>query len=156
MSVSWGVVPVVPEVYEWLAQLGYEANGTISRYPTVAELWQVLQSFDNLPVEKRYVNSKVGNQDLWELVLGIINSSQYAHMLGHVDENDHYRFHFWGSACREMTMVEILRRLAVICGPLIIFDDFSATPLLVRADLTDVDGAIQEWQERFAARNPLF
>lgn len=150
MSVSWGVVPLIPEAYDWLQRFGYDAKSKVGRYPTFDELWQVLRSFEPMPTEK----TQEGDMDLWSLTLGEFGSSYYAHLIGYDDGTNQFNFHFFGSGCREITMVEILQRLAVICGPFVIFDHMSATPLLVDADLEDIATSIQKWQELFAARNP--
>ncbi len=142
MSVDWGVVPIVPEIHTWLQEKGCNLPTNLeSRYPTLAETLAVLESLDDLPVIKKNFS---GN--LWELTVGTFGSSRYAHILGSVEEDGLFDFHFWGS-CQEETMVQILKRLASICGPLVIFEGMAATPMIVTQDV-NVEEALEEWLKR--------
>jgi hypothetical protein len=143
MAVSWGVTPVVPEALDWLLKAGYESPPLDSRYPTLDELLAVLTSFPNLPVRTdTYPN------DMWEIGVGVLYSSEYAHILGTIHGDDLFHFHFWGSGCREETMIQILKALTPICGPLILYESFAATPLLI-TPTTDLQAALADWNERY-------
>ncbi len=142
MSVEWGVVAIVSEAHSWLRERGYNPSNLESRCPTLEEMLGVMENFDGLPVTK---DNFSGN--IWELTVGTLGSSRYARILGSVKEDGLFQFHFWGSSCQEETMVQILKRLASICGPLVLYETAAATPLIVTQDL-DVEEALEEWQKR--------
>lgn len=143
MSISWGVVPVVPEALDWLQKAGYEFLKPHSRYPTLDELLTALESFHNLPLRK-----EESPNDLWNIVIGILDSSHYAHILGSIRDDGLFHFHFWGSGCQEETMVQILRALTPACGPLVLYEKICVTPLLITAT-TNLQEALAEWNERY-------
>jgi hypothetical protein len=150
MSVSWGVMPVDPEehegMYEWLRDnAGYEAT-TQGRYPTLEEMLAVLHSLDISPVqqdppeiddETHLIELSVGNP---------YTTDRYAQMLGHIDGDNRYEFHFLGST-DTWALLKILRGLAETCGPLVCYDTYTVTPVVVTAT-TDVDQALADWQAR--------
>ncbi|MCP4367649.1 MAG: hypothetical protein GY797_05995 [Deltaproteobacteria bacterium] len=144
MSVDWGVVPIVPEIQDWLKENGFVIEISETRYPTFDELIVVLETF-NLPVKKDQIK-----ENLFDIVVGEINSDQYAYILGSI-EKDGFEFHFWGSSCQEQTMLEILKRLSVKCGALVIYESIAATPLVVDAK-TNIEKAIDEWNHRIRER----
>ncbi|GAB4438992.1 MAG: hypothetical protein Fur0044_35620 [Anaerolineae bacterium] len=95
MSVDWGVVPIVPEAYEWLQEAGYNISGLQSRFPTLEEMLLVLESFnDSLPITRSNYSD-----DSWTLTVGTSESSQYACILGSVQGDGLFHFHFFGSNC---------------------------------------------------------
>src|SRR5215217_5517651 len=110
MSVSWGVLPLdpnLPGLVDWLQGEGFDVPFSVSRYPTLEELLEVLKIFDGEPIEQHHI---VNN--LWEVTVGQLYSDTYAHMLGSVEQTDLYDFHFWGSGCRNTTMLSILKHLS--------------------------------------------
>lgn len=148
MSISWGVIPCDPSTsgfYEWLQSSGEEppALDQPGRYPTPAELLSVLETFKPLPVE----NDPVKPGGLWEVTLGEPDTSNYAYMLGSIKEDGIFHFHFYGSHCQETTMLAILQRLSIVCGPFAIFDHMTATPVFVTPQLS-IDQAIERWNTR--------
>jgi hypothetical protein len=146
MSVSWGVVPVVSEIREWLQQAGYEPPTLDGRYPTLDELLAVVESFSDLPIEKESYP-----YDSWTIMIGTLYSSHYARILGSVHGDDLFHFHFWGGGCQEETMARILKALTPICGPLVLYESLAATPLLI-TETTNLEDALAEWNKRYRER----
>src|SRR6266508_6181690 len=145
MSIDWSVLPldpVIPELVEWLQHENIAVPDLHGRYPTLDELVNVLAMFGDVPVQLERLN-----EQLWNVVLGELNSAIYAHMLGTVNGDGIFDFHFLGSACQETTMLEILKRLSSSCGPLILYEPVAGTPVLVTSTI-EVDGALKEWQQR--------
>lgn len=151
MSVSWGVVPFDPadaDVMRWLQEKRVAAPAAKGRYPTMDELFGALTIFDGHTAHKHHISD-----NLWEVVVGEPHSETYAHMLGRIEEDGSFDFHFFGSWCRNTTMIAILKQIAGTCGPLIWYDDYSATPIVVTPD-TDIDTATEDWKRRWNASNP--
>jgi hypothetical protein len=145
MSIDWSVLPLdpaIPELVEWLQHENIAVPDLHGRYPTLDELVNVLAMFGDVPVQLEQLN-----EQLWNVVLGELNSATYANMLGTVNEDGVFDFHFLGSGCRETTMLEILKRLSSSCGPLILYEPVAGTPVLVTSTI-EVDGVLKEWQQR--------
>ncbi len=141
MSVSWGVLPIVPEIHGWLSENGFIIDIQETRYPTLDELTLILESF-NLPIQKEQVS-----ENTFGISIGEAHSSQYAYILGGVKDNS-FAFQFFGSACQERTMLEILKRLSQkYCKALVIYESATATPLIVDSE-TNVEEAMIEWNRR--------
>ena len=140
MSVSWGVIPIVPEIHAWLEENGFVVEVQQTRYPTLDEFIVVLETF-NLPI----VKDPLGD-NLVGIAIGDIYTENYANILGNIGEEG-FNFHFWGSGCQEQTMIEILKGLSKKCGPLVIYESIAATPLVVD-EKTDTERAIIEWNDR--------
>ncbi len=141
MSVSWGVLPVVPEIHGWLSENGFPVDIPQSRYPTLEELLTVLRSFD-LPVQ---------TEELPESTLGISvgepRSSPHVSILGN-DKEDGFAFHFYENTAGEKFMLDILKRLSErYCEALVIYESSTATPWLIVPE-TDTDQAVIEWKRR--------
>jgi hypothetical protein len=128
---------------EWLQGEQIEMPHSVSRYPTLEELMDALHIFDGQAIEKRH-----GANEIWEVIVGDLSSTTYAHMLGSVGQNGLYDFHFWGSGCQPTTMVSLLKQLSTTCGPLIWYDHMAAIPLLVTSEIA-VDVALIEWNQRW-------
>lgn len=60
MSVSWGVLPIVPEIHGWLSENGLATDIQKTRYPTLDELMTVLESFD-LPIQKELLQDNTSD-----------------------------------------------------------------------------------------------
>jgi len=141
MSINWSVLPILPEIHEWLKENGFVLEYPQSRYPTLDELLLVLKTFD-LPLEKEQIN-----ENLIGLSLGEIDSDQYAYLLGTIKETG-FDFQFCGRSCREKTMLEILNRLSLqFCGALVIYESSAAIPCLVDGK-TDIEKALASWHAR--------
>lgn len=141
MSVSWGVLPIVPEIHDWLGENGFATDIQETHYPTLDELTIILESF-NLPIQKEQVA-----ENTFGISIGEAHSSQYAYILGGVEDNG-FAFQFFGSACQEKTMLEILRRLSQkYCKALVIYESATATPLIVDSEM-NVEEAMIEWNRR--------
>src|SRR6266508_4672153 len=83
MSIDWSVLPldpVIPELVEWLQHENIAVPDLHGRYPTLDELVNVLAMFGDVPVQLERLN-----EQLWNVVLGELNSAIYAHMLGTVN-----------------------------------------------------------------------
>jgi hypothetical protein len=145
MSIDWSVLPLDPanpELVEWLQHENIAVPDLRGRYPTLDELVNVLATFGDMPVQFERLN-----EQLWNVVLGELYSATYAHMLGTVNGDGLFDFHFLGSDCRETAMLEVLKRLSSSCGPLILYEPVAGTPVLVTSTI-EVDGALKEWQQR--------
>ncbi len=144
MSVSWGVIPSQPQISDfcdWLIEAGLKVPPSTGRYPTLEELRQVLSSLHVIPIqEEAYDDSS------YSISIGEPYSEQYAHLLGSVQENQ-FHFHFCDSGCRPITMMEILKRLSFFCGPLVLYESYAATPIII-ASATDLDEALNDWLKR--------
>lgn len=144
MPVHWSVVPAQPEELgfrEWLTENGLEVPQFAGRFPTLDELTTVLDSFEGFPIQKEgYCEPSQS------LSLGEPSSQQYAHILGSLRE-DHIQFHFFGSDNQSITMLEILKRLARICGPFVLYESYAATPVIVE-EATNLTSALEDWVRR--------
>jgi hypothetical protein len=148
MSVSWGVVPSQPEepgFQEWLTSAGLEIPRRRGRFPTLEELMSVLQSFEGVPIQQ-----EADGESSYSISLGKPYSEQCAYILGNV-EDDHFQFHFYDSCNREITMMEILKRLAAVCGSLILYESIAATPVLIESS-TNLEQALEDWRRRSRQR----
>lgn len=143
MSVSWGVLPVTAEVRDWLRGEGFADPGDDrSRYPTLGELLKILRSMDTWAVQV----DKVGD-DLREVAAGEIGTDRFAQILGTIQDDGLYHFHFFGIGNREPVMLEILHRLTPTCGPLLIFESIAATPAMITTSTT-LDVVLEDWLAR--------
>ncbi len=143
MSVDWGVLPLLPDdasQREWLQHAGYESiPAQTGRYPTLDELTRIL---DAMPLTAKNISG-----DTWEISIGELHSDNYAYILGSVQADGRFHFHFLGSDCQEITMLDILKRLASVCGALILYESTEATPVLITA-ATEITDALTDWQQR--------
>jgi len=141
MSVSWNVLPIVPEILDWLGENGFETDIQKTRYPSLDELFIVLESF-GLPIQKEKIaENTVG------IHIGEAHSPQYAYILGDIKDNG-FAFEFFGSMCEEKTMLEILKRLCQrYCNALVIYESASAIPLIIDSQ-TNIEEAVEEWNRR--------
>jgi hypothetical protein len=149
MSVIFGVIPfdsTIPEFVEWLEEKDITVPDEHGRYPTFDEVVRTLETFGEFPVYKEQVTG-----DLWEVAIGKLYSPTYAHLLGTIEDDDTFHFHF-EKGSEDTTMLEILKRLSHKCGPLVLFDHYSATPVLVTST-TVVSVALQEWYQRMATKH---
>ena len=146
MSVSWGVIPSQPQISDfcdWLIEAGLKVPPSTGRYPTLEELRQVLQSLHVIPIrEEAYADSS------YSISIGEPYAEQYAHLLGSVEENQ-FHFHFCDSGCRPITMMEILKRLSFFCGPLVLYESYAATPVVIEST-TNLDEALKGWLQRIS------
>lgn len=146
MSVSWGVIPSQPQISDfcdWLIEAGLEVPPSTGRYPTLEEVRQVLQSLHVIPIrEEAYADSS------YSISIGEPYAEQYAHLLGSVEENQ-FHFHFSDSECRPITMMEILKSLSSFCGPLVLYESYAATPVII-ASATNLDEALNDWLQRIS------
>lgn len=140
MSLSYGVLAIVPETHEWLEAEGYQIPKAASRLPTLDELFGVLERLYPSKIRQEQVS---GN--LLDIVIGVADSSPYAEILGST-EPDGFDFQFLDS--EYVPMIEILKQLAVTCGPLIIYEHAAVTPQIVDAK-TNVQKAIEDWNQRY-------
>ena len=148
MSVDWGVVPAQPDdlgFREWLTSAGLEIPQFGGRFPTLEEFMSVLQSFVGLPIQH-----ESSAESLYSISLGEPYSEQCACILGHVEDN-HFQFHFYGSSNQEITMMEILKRLASVCGPLILYESIAATPVIIESS-TSIEKELEDWRRRSQQR----
>lgn len=144
MSVDWGVIPVQPEesgFQEWLTTAGLEIPQGVGRFPTLEELITVLQSFEGLSIQQEEYAASA-----YSISLGEPYSEQYAYILGSV-KGKHFEFHFFGSDNRNITMMEILKKLAGVCGPFILYESYAATPVIIESS-TNVEQALENWLRR--------
>ncbi len=145
MSVSWSVIPFqsnIPGFVDWLQKERMKAPTIDGRFPTMVELFDALSIFEGHTSSKSHISD-----NLWEVVVGEPNSDVYAHMLGTLEEDGCFKFHFWGSWCQDTTMVAILKQLSIACGPFVWLDHYSATPLIVTS-VIDIDASLQDWYQR--------
>ena len=141
MSVSWGVLPVVPEIHGWLSENGFPVDIPQSRYPTLEELLTVLRSFDLTVQIEELPESTLG------ISVGEPRSSAYVYILGNIKE-DGFAFYFYENTAGEKFMLDILKRLCErYCEALVIYESSTATPWLVVQE-TDTDQAVIEWKRR--------
>ena len=112
---------------------------------TLEELISVLQSFEGLPIQQ-----EACGESSYSISLGEPYSEQCAYILGSV-ENDHFQFHFFGSSNQERIMMEILKRLASVCGPLILYESHAATPVIIESS-TNLEQALKDWIRRSRQR----
>ena len=144
MSVDWGVIPSQPTeagFCEWLSASGLEIPKSQSRFPTLDELLRVLQSFEGLTIRKEEYG-----EALYSISLGEPYSERYACILGNI-KNDLFHFHFLGSGNQKIMMLDILKRLAKICGTFILYESYAATPVIVD-EHTNLEQALVDWIER--------
>ncbi len=150
LSVSWGVVPAQPEepgFQEWLSGEGIEVPNLGGRHPTLEELLKVLETFEGLPVHK----VERGDSS-YDISLGQRDSEQYALMIGSVLSDGLYDFHFFGSGCQATTMMQIIKKLSYFCGPIVLYENIAATPVLIDHS-TDLEQAIEDWRRRMERRH---
>jgi len=89
-------------------------------------LLTVLATFDDVPVRREPVN-----EHLWNVVLGTLYSTTYAHILGTIQDTGAFDFHFFRNGCQETTVLEILKRLSSISGSLVLYKEIATTPVLM-------------------------
>jgi hypothetical protein len=150
MGVSWLVIPIVPEVTDWLQAKGHTLPNVESRWATLDEVIAVLESFGE-PVQREDIPSNTGL--IVALSFGKLSAPLFAQILGSVTEDGYYRFSFEKGGNNERMMVTILKKLTAHCGALVIIAEPRATCLIVTAD-TDVDAAVADWDARWRAANP--
>jgi hypothetical protein len=149
MSVSFLVVPfdsTIPDFVKWLENHGIAVPDEHGRYPTMDELINVLETIVDYPVFCGRVT-----ENLWETSIGEPYTSTYAHFLGTIEDDGTFHFNF-EKGSTETTMLEVLKRLAQKCGPLVLADDSTATPVLVTSN-TIVEVALEEWYQRQRTTN---
>ncbi|MBN1371326.1 MAG: hypothetical protein JW987_05140 [Anaerolineaceae bacterium] len=149
MSIDYGVHPVDPDhpgFCDWLSSEGVEIPREKGRFPTLAELLEVLQTFADLAVNIDEMGGTL-------VSLGESDQPGFALMHGEISADGTYHFSFSGSQNQDQTMAEILKRLSLRCGPFILREQFGATPLLIRPD-TDLESALLDWHRRFKAKYP--
>lgn len=148
MSIDHGVLPFDPDDQDfcsWLQSEGIDFPEMKGRFPTLDELTNVLHTFAGLTVNVDQGTTTV-------VSLGKPEEPGFALMLGEVTTAGYYDFFFWGWRNEKLTMVEILKRLSVVCGPLVLREQYSSTPVLITPDI-DLVLALQEWHERFLKKN---
>jgi len=144
MSVHWGVVPAQPDepgFREWLTSAALEIPAMSGRFPTLDEFMGAIQSFEGLPIQQETLG-----ESLYRISLGEPYSEQWACILGQVGD-DRFQFHFDGSGNREITMMAILKSLAGVCGPFILYESIAATPVIIESS-TNVEQAREDWRKR--------
>jgi hypothetical protein len=149
MSVIFGVIPfdsAIPEFVEWLEEKDITLPDERGRFPTLDEVVRTLETFSEFRVYQKQVT-----ENLWEVAIGKPYSPTYAHLLGTIEDDGTFHFHF-EKGSEDTTMLEILKRLSRQSGPLVLFDHFSATPVLVTST-TVVSVALEEWYQRMAAKH---
>lgn len=144
MSIDYGVHPADPDhpgFREWLVSEGVEIPTEKGRFPTLAELLEVLQTFASLAVTIDEIGGTL-------VSLGDPDHPGFAQMHGDIAADGTYHFSFIGSRNQNQTMAEILKKLSLHCGPFVLREQYGATPLLIQQD-TDLDMALQDWHRRF-------
>ncbi len=148
MSISYSVIPAEPETegfQEWFQSAGIDIPYEKGRFPTFDELIGVLKMFQGSPILQ---DNYQGLVDLW---LGQPEDPEYAQILGSIQEDGLFHFRFDGWRNKDMTMVKILKGLSEFCGPLVLWEEHAATPLLI-TKATDLEYAIQDWNNRIHQR----
>ncbi len=149
MSIDYGVHPADPDhpdFCEWLVSEGVEIPTEKGRFPTLAELLEVLQTFAGLPVT---IDEIAGT---W-VTLGDPDHPGFAQTHGDIAADGTYHFTFIGSRNQGRVMAQILQKLSASCGPFILREEYGATPLLIQPD-TDLESALSDWHQRFKAKYP--
>jgi hypothetical protein len=151
MTIDWGIIPVDPDnqgMREWLQKESIDIPPIQGRFPTLDELLSVLGSLGDLPVDKLDHGS-----GLVTISLGDQEETGYALISGRITTEGYFGFFFDGWRNEKMTMVKILQKLSVFCGPLILREQYGATPILITRD-TNLDLALQDWHNRFHKKYP--
>lgn len=141
MTIDWIVIPVDPHSQgfrEWLQKEGIDIPAVQGRFPTLDELIKVLGSFGDFQIDKldhgdAHVTINLGNQ----------GEPGFALISGHITKGGFFDlFFFDGWRNEEMTMVKILQKLSVFCSPLVLREQYEATPILITQDI-DLGLALQ-------------
>jgi hypothetical protein len=149
MSIDYGVHPLDPDnkdFRDWLQSEGVDFPDVKGRFPTLDELLDVLHTFNGLAVN-------VDKSDVISVSLGDPEEPGFALMLGDISSDGYYDFFFWGWRNQDITMAAILKKLSVFCGPLVLREQYGATPILITQD-TNLDLALQDWHDRFRKKYP--
>ncbi len=149
MSIDYGVYPLDPtikDIRDWLQSEGVDFPNVKGRFPTLDELLKVLHTFDGLSVNVDKINGIT-------VSLGDPEEPGFALMLGKISPDGYYDFFFWGWRNQDIIMTTILKKLSVFCGPFILWEQYGATPILITQD-TNLELALQEWDDRFRKNNP--
>jgi hypothetical protein len=152
MTQMWPVLPLMEGISDWFRREGLTVPDTLSRYPSLSELLDVLRALNYSPIKTEIIPQSADHVArwgvLWRIVVGEYDSPAYATFLGS-DKNGEFSFSFdHGSYSK--TVIEILKKLAGFCGPLVVIDTFAATPLVVFEN-TVIDSALADWQKRIDA-----
>lgn len=152
MTQMWPVIPIIEGIDDWFAREGLTVPDATSRYPSLSELLDVLRGLDYSPIKTEIIPQSADHVArwgvLWRIVVGEFDSPAYSTFLGR-DKNGEFDFSF-NHGSHDKTMIEILKKLAGFCGPLMVIDTFASTPLVVFEN-TDIDGALADWQKRIDA-----
>ena len=152
MTQMWPVIPIIEGIDDWFAREGLAVPDATSRYPSLPELLDVLRALNYSPIKTKSIPQSTDHVArwgvLWQIVVGDFNSTAYASILGS-DKNGEFDFSF-DHGSHSKTMIEILKKLAGFCGPLVVIDTFAATPLVVFEN-TVIDSALAGWQTRIDA-----
>jgi hypothetical protein len=150
MTQTWPVIPIIKGISDWFAGEGLTVPDTLSRYPSLSELLDVLRALNYSPIKTEFISTEDADRrgTSWQIAVGEFDSPIYAVILGR-DKNGEFDFSF-DHGSHQQTMIEILKKLAGVCGPLVVIDEFAATPLVVFEN-TDTDGALADWQTRIDA-----
>ncbi len=139
MAVSWLVLPIVPEIIDWLQnQHGLTVPNVESRWATLDELLEILASIGE-SVSRKDIPHRDGN--VVSLIMGKIDTPAFAQISGRI-KGDHFEFSFENNGNTPQIMLTILTKLCVTCGALVIFCGTGGAPYIVTAD-TDIDEAIR-------------
>ncbi len=144
MSIHWTVIPLDPDnqdIRDWLQKEGFDTPAGKGRFPKLDELLVILRTFDNIPIQKDW-------DGIITISLGDPEEPGFALMTGSATKDGYFDFYFEGWRNDVMTMLKILKPLSEICGPLILYETYGATPLLITQE-ADMEGALQDWQSRF-------
>ncbi len=150
MSIDWQVTPALPEVEgfrEWFRNEKVEIPNERGRFPTLDELIDVLESFEGLSVGQDASNGII------LIGVGSPEKPGFALIMGSVNADGYFNFYFDGWRNEEINMVTILKKLSVFCGPLVLWEQYGATPVVITRD-TDLDAALKDWHDRFQKKYP--
>jgi hypothetical protein len=141
MSMEFMVMPYAVDNAAWLQAAGLPLPDAEGRTPTLAEFTAVIEQLGVLPIHK-----KAYPQGRWEFAVGVAGSDQFAFALGSEREGS-FDFQFLSDHSRAHTMILILQRLAVWCGPQVLMDNMTAVPVIVEAG-SDVATLAAAWSAR--------
>ncbi len=156
MSVLYSVMPIDEEHWqqwnEYLAQFGARIPiGVASRYPLPSEIRQVLDEMTDY-TKKYFITEKVWDVDIYET---IFYDEEKHHSTGkHASINsigpalnESSPLHIYFHSGTEEVNLEIVLRLSVFTGPLILMADDDIVPLIV-ADRQQLADLVNQWEKQ--------
>jgi|ERR1700677_2442528 len=128
MGVIWTILPLNDRIKPWLEDMGIAYPNSLSRFPTGMEIKSVLRGLKDYKIDIYEKGIGVG----WQAVISHkndINSSTILNIRAYAGDNEQQKISF-SKGCEKLNE-DILKRLTIMCGPLVLIPDTGEDPAVI-------------------------